>query len=826
MNRRWHREWPRGWRGLLRFWLSVGVVFVLLTVTMVTRGLSALPLPWSDPGTWQRWGGHLPQAGEAVTIPAGQRVLLDVSPPPLASLTVQGELSAADTPLTLKVGTVRVEGQVHLGSARHPLTHRVEVVLGRDAQLPATTGPEPDGTLMVVAGGQLELRGQERLPWTHLDASAAAGDRALHLATPADWQPGDHLALAPSGFDPEQAEKITLAAVTEGGRTLTLTAPLRFSHHGEVTRGIDERAEVGLLTHNLLIRGSDDSAAVGRAGGVMDTRGGTLQISDAEFTALGERGVLGRYPVHFHLAGDAQGSFVQRSSIHHTFNRCVTLHGTQHVRLAQNVTYDDVGHCFFLEDGNERQNLLEGNLALLARPAPPGDAILESDLQPSLYWISNPDNVLHGNVAAGAAHSGFWYNLLEHGSGPGASEALWPRRTELGGFYGNVSHSNTYNGLFVDNLKNPPGVLAPPNYEPPALAVFRDLTAYKNRRRGVWLRGRNMLVTGARLADNAIGATFAAADTALSDSVVVGETDNLTGPPKPDEPGTPLRGFEFYDGPVQVRGVRFENFQSDGQRQAGALGALRFSPFFTHPQSSASALSFVNAQPVLLEAHPLRPRPGNDDQGTDGYRNTVFLDQDGSVTGTPGTSVTLDTPWFGGPDCTAHPAWGALSCPGLFGSVFVANMDARPAPLGRLVLTRPDGAALTLLGNPRDGVNTSFQANLRAGGPYRAKLTGPLPQHLRVSLHHLASGESVLLDLPGVPAGVQLTTGRDAPAALPLSADRASFEAGADDSAWLEGHTLHLRLVSRIQGRSAFGVLDIRQTPAAANPAEADAATP
>ena len=802
-------------RSPLRFWLSVSVVCSLLTVTMVTRSLSALPSPWSDPATWQRWGGHLPQAGEAVVIPAGQRVLLDMSPPPLASLTVQGELSTADTPVTLKVGAVRVEGQMYLGSVQHPLTRRVEVMLGQDAQIPASS-PEPDGTLMVVAGGHLELRGQERLPWTHLDVSAAAGDTRLHLATSVDWQPGDHLALAPSGFSPEEAEEVVLAAVTEGGRALTLAAPLRFPHYGEVTRGIDERAEVGLLTHNLLIRGSDDAAALGRAGGVMDTRGGTLQISDAEFTMLGERGVLGRYPIHFHLAGDAQGSFVQRSSIHHTFNRCVTLHGTQRVRLAQNVTYDDLGHCFFLEDGNERQNLLEGNLALLARPAAPQDAILESDLQPSLYWISNPDNVLHGNVAAGAAHSGFWYNLLEHGSGPGAHASLWPRRTALGGFYGNVSHSNTFNGLFVDNLKNPPGVLAPPNYEPPALAVFRDLTAYKNRRRGVWLRGRNMLVTGARLADNAIGATFAAADTALSRSVVVGETGNLTGPPKPDEASTPLRGFEFYDGPVQVRGVRFENFKPTGQRQAGALGALRFSPFFTHPQSSASGLSFVNAQSVLLEAHPLRIQRGNDDQGTDGYRNTVFLDQDGSVTGTPGSSVTLDTPWFGGPTCTAHPAWGALSCPELFGSVFFADMDAQPVSLGPLVLTRPNGAELTLLGNPRDGVNTTFQANLRAGGPYQASLTGHLPQHLRVSLHHLVSGESVLLDLNGIPGNVQLTTGRDAPAALPLSADRASFEADTDDAAWLEGHTLHLRLVSRIQGKSAFSVLDIRQVVQAA----------
>ncbi|ULH14370.1 hypothetical protein MF271_09980 [Deinococcus sp. KNUC1210] len=421
-----------------------------------------------------------------MVIPAGKRVLLDVTPPALASLQVDGTLSVADQPLSLTVGSVRVAGRMEFGTAQHPLTHQVDLVLGGTD---SAADDAPDGRLMVLAGGTLELRGQERLPWTRLDMTAQAGSSTLHLAEASDWQTGDHLVLAPSGFEPAEAEEVEVTRVSEAGRLMTLAAPLRFRHVGEVLSGIDERAEVGLLSHTLRVRGTDADAATGKAGGVMVMHGGTLHASDTEFTALGRRGELGNYPVHFHLSGDAQGSFVQRSSVHHTFNRCITLHGTQHVRLAQNVTYDDIGHCFFLEDGNERQNLLEGNLAVLARPAAPGEAILDTDLQPSLYWISNPDNVLHGNVAAGAAHSGFWYNLLEHGSGPGASPTLWPRRTPLGGFYGNVSHSNTYNGLFVDNLKNPPGVLAPPNYEPTRRAVFSDLTAYKNRRRGCGCAG-------------------------------------------------------------------------------------------------------------------------------------------------------------------------------------------------------------------------------------------------------------------------------------------------------------------------------------------------
>ena len=45
--------------------------------------------------------------------------------------------------------------------------------------------------------------------------------------------------------------------------------------------------------------------------------------------------LVGQYPIHFHLAGnvDEQGgynppTYVRDLSIHHTFSRCVTVHGS------------------------------------------------------------------------------------------------------------------------------------------------------------------------------------------------------------------------------------------------------------------------------------------------------------------------------------------------------------------------------------------------------------------------------------------------------------------------------------------------------------------
>src|SRR5690606_23745664 len=49
---------------------------------------------WSDPSAWPE--GQVPDEGDAVTIARGTEVVLDVSPPALRSLTVDGKLRFAD----------------------------------------------------------------------------------------------------------------------------------------------------------------------------------------------------------------------------------------------------------------------------------------------------------------------------------------------------------------------------------------------------------------------------------------------------------------------------------------------------------------------------------------------------------------------------------------------------------------------------------------------------------------------------------------------------------------------------------------------------------
>ena len=96
----------------------------------------------------------------------------------------------------------------------------------------------------------------------------------------------------------------------------------------------------------------------------------------------------------------------------------MTVHGTNDVLVENNVTYNTVGHCFFLEDAVEHGNQFIHNLAILTKCHPDGKPCVPTDLGPvgadgrlraagqdakdilipsdntaSSFWITNPDNI-------------------------------------------------------------------------------------------------------------------------------------------------------------------------------------------------------------------------------------------------------------------------------------------------------------------------------------------------------------------------------------------------------------------------------------------------
>lgn len=180
-------------------------------------------LRWSNPAAWP--GGAVPQAGADVTIPAGKTFILDVTPPALGGITVQGILKFDDRDLALMAKWILVQGELWIGTESQPYTRAATITL---------TGTPPEdiqgmGTRVLgVMGGKLELHGQQRAGWTRLGANAAAGSTQLTLSGAMDWRPGDRIVVASTDFDPLQAEEGLIASVQ--GATLTLRSPLRYSH--------------------------------------------------------------------------------------------------------------------------------------------------------------------------------------------------------------------------------------------------------------------------------------------------------------------------------------------------------------------------------------------------------------------------------------------------------------------------------------------------------------------------------------------------------------------------------------------------------------------
>jgi cell migration-inducing and hyaluronan-binding protein len=426
-------------------------------------------------------------------------------------------------------------------------------------------------------------------------------------------------------------------------------------------------------------------------------------VEGVEFNRMGQNLTLARYPIHWHLIGDGKGQYIRNASIHDTFNRCVTVHGTNNLQVENNVTYNTVGHCFFLEDGIETGNQFVRNLGIqtkchTSKPCVPTrlaaagesadfdnrqavrangqaskDVLLPSDNTVATFWITNPDNTFRDNVAAGSDSNGFWMSLPEHPNGKfegtEISAKTWPRRTPFREFKGNVAHSN-YDGFMFDrniNANNTFGVtgnahMPKENPADPASktveTVFENLTAYKNRNGGIWGRGEMHTFRNVKLADNAMGYTHASGSAGrdlftskVVDSLFVGETENIGNPgtdgekaygrslPKPQMPDFPIRGYEYYDYRHDVENVTFRNYEDNATRRTGALSYLMYTSAGVSTENAIERAKFVDAKPVYFP--PMERKWGNDNLNGVAWKASAIHDKDGSVGGVPNSYILI-----------------------------------------------------------------------------------------------------------------------------------------------------------------------------------------
>ena len=689
---------------------------------------------WSDPATWP--DKKVPTKDAVVTIEKDMNVVLDVSPPPLRSLTINGKLSFADNKdLELSTEWVMVHGELEIGTEAKPHTRKATITLTdnvKDEDMSGTggTNDRSDRGIMMM-GGTLNLHGNRTNSWTKLSKTAEAGSNSIEVLNAAGWRAGDVIVLASTDFDPHQAERRTIAAIR--GNTITLDKKLDYMHFGKITFDVDERGEVGMLSRNIVIQASPDADQTLFGGHIMAMNGSKMFVDGVELNRMGQNMHLARYPIHWHLIGDAQGQYIKNSAIHDTYSRCVTVHGTNYLDVENNVTYNNIGHCFFLEDGVEHDNQFVHNLGILTKCHPDApcvptnlaasgesragtngqnakDILIPSDNTASTFWITNPDNIYRDNVAAGSDATGFWMSLPEHPTGKfegtEISAKTWPRRTPFREFKGNVAHSN-YDSFMFDRNVGPDGHFgvtgsSQTGHENPADAnskalesVFEDLTAYKNRNNAIWGRGELHVFRNVKLADNAIGFTHASGEfgryaftSQVVDSLFVGETENIGNPrtdaekaygrslPKPEMPDYPIRGYEFYDYRHDVVNDTFVNFEDNATRKTGAISYLMYTSFGVSSNNSVEHVKFVNAKPVYFP--PMERKWGNDNCGSTAYKTAVIRDKDGSFGGGPDSYVLIndgvnDSIAADAGACEIKPTWNAAVCKGDVGRLNVGG---------------------------------------------------------------------------------------------------------------------------------------------------------
>ena len=332
--------------------------FLALFVTVV--GTAQAATNWSDPASWPNH--KVPAAGDKVTIGRDKDVVLDVSPPALGGLSIDGKLTFSNNAdLELTTEWVMVHGELAIGTEASPYTRKATITLTDNVKGEDVMGGMGDRGIM-LGGGTLNLHGDRKNTWTKLASTANAGSTSIKVLNAAEWRAGDEIVLASTDYDPRQAERRTIAAIS--GNTITLDKPLDYMHFGKITFDVDERGEVGMLTRNIKVQASSDAEQSFFGGHIMAMPSSHMYVEGVELTRMGQNLTLARYPIHWHLVGDAKGQYVRNAAIHDTYNRCVTVHGTNDLQVENNVTYNTVGHCFFMEDGIEHGNQFVHNLAI------------------------------------------------------------------------------------------------------------------------------------------------------------------------------------------------------------------------------------------------------------------------------------------------------------------------------------------------------------------------------------------------------------------------------------------------------------------------------
>jgi chitodextrinase len=652
---------PCNWEAFKRVAVKTyRLLFILLIVSFGIGFQAQAQILWSNNSSWASFGATKPVAGSAVTIPAGVRMIMDETPPNLANLLIMGTLEFADKDLNLNVGWIMVHGKLQIGTPTTPFTKKAIITLNAPDINESVMDMGTRG-IMVMAG-KLELHGAPPTTIkTKLNDHAAAGATALNLSNSVNWKVNDQVVVSTSDFygaGGGSAQHTQITAIN--GSNLNIQNGLNSQRWGKLqyltnngmslTPGtlpanlvagtptvLDERAEVGNLTRNIVIQSVDDALWQNNGFGchimIMRMNGvvGEAHINGVEIKRGGQAGKLGRYPFHWHMLSyegtttfpDVTGQYIRNSTINQSNNRGIVIHGTNGAEVSNNIVYDVKGHGIFFENASERRNIVNGNLVLKVRNPTAANALKLheiQDKQSSGFWVSNPDNTIINNTAADCEGTGFWLAFPQKTFGPSSQIALNPSLLKFGTFNNNHAHSNQNEGIFLDNPEideagNTGGSrytstidMQEPQWPYTNTLTFElaDYSVWKNNTTGIWNRSaspRNLRVISA---DNTSKFFSGASDNVLSGAIentlVVGVSlnYNMNGvivPPTYNAQEPPV-AFASYHSTFDIKNNVIVNFPIAAGKTSGVFA---IDDYYLIPVDKGGVRNPSN---IIINCHP------------------------------------------------------------------------------------------------------------------------------------------------------------------------------------------------------------------------------
>lgn len=649
--------------------------------------------------------------GPDLIIAAGETVVID-SDLNVNTLTINGALACSNQytkEVKIKAQTIYVNGLLECGSSgKNRFVGKLSLAL-KDGFLNTAA----QRGLIVNRGGTLRLFGaDQKISWTQLAATANIGSTSLLLdkAIAKGWQAGDKVVIGPTGYNPNESEILDIASISGDGTLIRLAQPLKYNHWGTIQKfqgksgmvNLDQRAEVANLNRNIQIFADESTDTIsdqnGVGGHVMVMPGGRSYIDAVELSRMGQAGIMGRYPFHWHMVGDAYGQFIRNSSIHHSFQRCLTVHTTQRALVQNNVCFDYRGHGYFLEEGDEIDNILIGNLAMFGRRQFPNKVLLDSDRAGSFdesrasamsgIWISHPRNIVRENTVSGTEGTGIWMSFIT-GDGENANGRVInkspvtvngikivprPTLTDTTDFSNNVAHTNVvginWDGAPGSEPAPKPGnpsdkLLTSAYYTPPTTPIFTNLNVFKNRITGIYYRGSTAIFDNSVFADNGWN-IFVAYNQVVRNSTIIARSNNHDAN---DEHYMYVEGNSWgrqptalilYDGPAELQNVNLLNFSTEKviKKIHGKDHDVTSTLFYDIGGHNKYMNLFTG---LYISPNPLyKFTPGFRDeviaknftyQWYDIITSTQSRDLDGSLTGVAGTYILPDVDFMTHPGC-------------------------------------------------------------------------------------------------------------------------------------------------------------------------------